>query len=185
MMQVIVPFTEGFEEIECLTVVDVLRRAGLSVTLASLDGDLVTGRSNIVVQADATLDAVADQPWDLVVLPGGLPNAFLLRDDARVQALAQRIKQQQGVVSAICAAPIALAAYGLLDGHRVTSYPGTEDAIAALAPEAIYCDEAVVEDGNLITSRGPGTAMAFALRLVEKLCGRTKADAVREELVSG
>ncbi|MDQ6951774.1 MAG: DJ-1/PfpI family protein [Mariprofundales bacterium] len=183
-MQVIIPFSEGFEEIECLTVVDVLRRAEVPVTLASLDGGAVTGRSNIVVQPDAALDAVIDQKWDLVVLPGGLPNAFILRDDVRVRALVQRIKQQQGLVSAICAAPIALAAYGVLGGCRVTSYPGTQGAIADLAPEAVYCDDVVVEDGFLITSRGPGTAMEFSLRLVTRLCGEEKSNAVRQELIS-
>ncbi len=183
-MQVIIPFSKGFEEIECLTVVDVLRRAEVSVTLASLDGEAVVGRSGITVVPDAALDAVLDQPWDMVALPGGLPNAFTLRDDSRVRTLVQRIQAEQGVVGAICAAPIALAAYGVVGTARVTSYPGTQDAIAELAPEAVYCHDTVVEDGSLITSRGPGTAMPFALRLVARLCGEERAEAVRQELVS-
>ncbi|MDX8409420.1 MAG: DJ-1/PfpI family protein [Mariprofundales bacterium] len=182
-MRVIVPFTAGFEEIECLTVVDVLRRAEVSVTLASLDGQPVVGRSNITVLADTALEAVLDQSWDMVVLPGGLPNAFILRDDSRVGALVQRIKAAHGVVGAICAAPIALAAYGVVGAARLTSYPGTQDAISELAPESVYCDDIVVEDGCLITSRGPGTAMAFALRLVARLCGEERAAMVRQELV--
>ncbi|RMH50366.1 MAG: DJ-1/PfpI family protein [Zetaproteobacteria bacterium] len=183
--RVLVPFTEGFEEIECLSVVDVLRRAGVSVTLASLDGRSVTGRSQVTVEADAALDDLLEEEWSMVVLPGGLPNAFILRDDARVRDLVRRTSAAGREVAAICAAPLALAAYGVVGDRRVTSYPGTGDALREAAPDAVYCDDAVVEDRHLITSRGPGTALAFALRLVARLCGEEKAREVREELVAG
>ncbi len=183
-MRVIVPFSEGFEEIECLTVVDVLRRADVEVCLAALEGEAVRGRSQVTVQADAALDEVIDQAWDMVVLPGGLPNAFTLRDDARVRRLVRRLAEAGNEVAAICAAPVALAAYGVIGGKRVTSYPGTDSEISKHEPQATYCDDAVVEDAHLVTSRGPGTAMAFALRLVARLCGEARAASVQQELLA-
>lgn len=183
-MRVIIPFAEGFEEIECLTVVDVLRRAEIEVCLAGLDNHIITGRSQVAVKADATLDEVIDQDWDMVVLPGGLPNAFTLRDDPRVKKLVQRLADAGNELAAICAAPVALAAYGVVGARRITSYPGCDSEIAQHAPQAVYCDDAVVEDIRLITSRGPGTAMAFALRLVARLCGEKLATAVKQELLA-
>ena len=184
-MRVIIPFAEGFEEIECLTVVDVLRRADVEVCLAALEGDAVCGRSQVTVRADALLDYVIEEAWDMVVLPGGLPNAFTLRDDARVQRLVRRLAEAGKEVAAICAAPVALAAYGVVGDKRITSYPGTDGEISKHAPQVTYCDDAVVEDAHLITSRGPGTAMAFALRLVARLCGEDRATGVKQELLAG
>jgi len=184
-MRVIVPIAEGFEEIECLSVVDVLRRADIEVCLAAVEGVTVTGRSQVTLQADATLNDVLGQSWDMVVLPGGLPNAFILRDDSRVQALVRKLANAGNEVAAICAAPVALAAYGVIGAKRVTSYPGTDSEMAKYAPQMLYCDDAVVEDTHLITSRGPGTAIAFALRLVARLCGESQATAVQKELLAG
>lgn len=182
--KVLVPYTEGFEEIEGIAVVDILRRAGVEVCLASLDGQPVTGRSGITVNPDAGLPAVMDGDWDMVVLPGGLPNARLLRDDANVKAVVTRLSRERKPVAAICAAPTALAAYGLLAGRRVTSHPGSEDEIREREPSAVYVDEAVVEDDGLVTSRGAGTAVAFALHLVARLCGKARADQVRDSIVA-
>jgi len=184
MMKVLIPFTEGVEEIELIAVIDVLRRADLSVCAASLDGQAVTGRSNITIQADADLGAVMHEDWDMVVLPGGLPNAFLLRDDDNVKAVVQRLRDERKSIAAICAAPMALAAYGITANKRVTSYPSCQDEMEQLQPSSVYVDEAVVEDDFLITSRGPGTAIAFALRLVEKLSGVEKAEAVQAAIVA-
>ncbi|MDX8414228.1 MAG: DJ-1/PfpI family protein [Mariprofundales bacterium] len=183
-MRVIIPFAEGFEEIETLTVVDVLRRAKVEVCLAGLDRRLISGRSQVTIEADAVLDEVIDQPWDMVVLPGGLPNAFTLRDDLRVKTLVTRLADAGNELAAICAAPVALAAYGVIGARRVTSYPGCNNDITQHEPQAVYCDDAVVEDIRLITSRGPGTAMAFALRLVARLCGEECAAAVQQELLA-
>ncbi|HXH64555.1 MAG TPA: DJ-1 family glyoxalase III [Mariprofundaceae bacterium] len=184
MARVLVPFTKGVEEIECIAVVDILRRAGVEVCLASLDGRPVTGRSAITIQPDAALADVMNDAWDMVVLPGGLPNAHLLRDDADVKAVVARMRKQRKSIAAICAAPTALAAYGMLEDRRVTSHPGTRDEIRAQAPSAVYVDEAVVEDDFLVTSRGAGTAVEFALRLVARLCGDAKATEVRRAIVA-
>ena len=184
MARVVVPFTKGVEEIECIAVVDILRRAGVEVCLASLDGRPVTGRSAITIQPDAPLAEVMNDAWDMVVLPGGLPNAHLLRDDVNVKAVVTRLRAERKSVAAICAAPTALAAYGMLEGRRVTSHPGTKDEVCAQAPSVVYMDEAVVEDDFLVTSRGAGTAIAFALRLVARLCGEDKANEVRTAIVA-
>lgn len=183
-VKVLVPFAEGVEEIECVAVVDILRRADVDVCLASLDGKPVQGRSGIVIQADAGLRDVMHQAWDMVVLPGGLPNAHLLRDDANVRAVVERLRDERKSIAAICAAPTALAAYGLTKGRRVTSYPACQTEMESLQPSSVYVDKAVVEDDFLITSRGPGTAVAFALRLVAKLCGEAKAEQIQKEIVA-
>jgi len=154
-------FAAGVEEIECLAVVDILRRAEIEVVLASLDGKPVTGRSNITIEADVALPDVMNEDWDMVVLPGGLPNAHLLRDDANVKALIERLHHERKLIAAICAAPTALAAYGITKGMRVTSYPSCQEEMETLQPSSVYVDDAVVEDDFLTTSRGAGTAVPF------------------------
>jgi len=184
MRKVIVPFTEGVEEIEFVTVVDILRRAGIEVTMASLNGKSVTGRSKIIIQADAALKDVIEDDWDMVVLPGGLPNAHLLRDDPNVKSLVENLRNQRKSIAAICAAPTALAAYGITEGRSITSYPAMKDEILQLTPSSSYCDDAVVEDDFLITSRGAGTAVEFALRLVTRLCDKEKSEEIRQSIIA-
>ena len=184
MSRVLVPFASGFEEIECMAVVDILRRAGVEVCLASLDGKAVTGRSAVTIEPDAALADAMGEIWDMVVLPGGMPNARLLRDDAHVRAVVERLHEEGKSVAAICAAPTALAAYGVTAGKRVTSYPSFRDEMEKLQPSSVYADDAVVEDDFLITSRGPGTAVSFALRLVGRLCGSDKAAEIRHSIVA-
>ena len=184
MKRVVVPFAEGVEEIEFVAVVDILRRAGIEVVMASLVDTTVKGRSNITITADAKLADIADEPWDMVVLPGGLPNAYLLRDDANVKRVVERLRGQRKSVAAICAAPAALAAYGITEGRNITSYPGMKEEIQKLSPSAIYSDDAVVEDDFLITSRGAGTAVEFALRLVAKLSGEEKSGEIRQSIIA-
>lgn len=184
MPRVLVPFAQGVEEIEFVSVVDILRRAGIDVVTVALDSAYVTGRSNMMIKADMNLDDVLDEDWDMMVLPGGLPNADLLRQDERVKSLVQRLHEQGKFLAAICAAPAALAAFGVVEGKRVTSYPAMKMAIQELAPTAIYVVDEVVEDGHLITSRGAGTAIAFALRLVAVLCGEKKSMEIRTAIVA-
>lgn len=184
MHKVLVPFTEGVEEIEFVAIVDILRRADIAVTTASLKGQSVQGRSNITIQADASLADVMHDAWDMIVLPGGLPNAHLLRDDANVKAVVERLRAERKSIAAICAAPTALAAYGITAGMNVTAYPACQADMEALQPSSVYMDDNVVEDDFLITSRGAGTAVEFSLRLVAKLCGETKADEIRASIIA-
>jgi len=184
MAKVLVPFTEGVEEIEFVAIIDILKRAGIEAVMASLDGQPVTGRSGITISPDANLADVINQNWDMVVLPGGLPNAYLLRDDPSVKSVVQRLRSERKSIAAICAAPTALAAFGITDNRRVTSYPGMKAEVEKLSPSSVYVDDAVVEDDFLITSRGAGTAVEFALRLVAKLCGEEKSTEVRHSIIA-
>ncbi len=160
----VILLAEGFEEIEALTVVDVLRRAGIAAEMMSVSGWTVTGSHGIQVHADTLWQEQGE--YDAVVLPGGLPGAENLRDDPRVLELVRRQWDSGRYVAAICAAPIALEAAGILKGRKITSYPGYEEALSG-----DYHTDPVVVDGKLITSRGPATALPFAYALVEALEG--------------
>lgn len=180
MASVLVPLAQGCEELEAVTVVDLLRRAGIEVITASLDAQPVRASRGMLLVADTTLDTALQQEFDMVVLPGGLPGADHLRDDPRVIDLVKKMAADDRYTAAICAAPRVLAHAGLLDGKRATSYPGALDIDAV--PDIDYQEVPVVTDGKVITSRGPGTAMDFALTLIETLAGRHKRDEVEAGL---
>jgi protein deglycase len=180
MQKICVPLANGFEEIEAVTLIDVLRRAGFTVTTCGLAGLQVRGAHDITVTADTTLDKALDGAWDLVVLPGGMPGATTLRDDARVGKLLERTAAAGGYVGAICAAPIALGRFGLVKGKKATSYPGFAGELTG----ADYREDRVVCDGKVLTSRGPGTAMEFALAITEVLAGRAKVDELKKQMLA-
>lgn len=180
MSRVLVLLAEGFEEIEAVTVVDLLRRAGIDVHTASLDGPRVTGSHGIVVLADEALDAVAADDFDMVVLPGGMPGATHLKNDPRVISLLRRYAAEGRYTAAICAAPSVLAHAGLLEERAATSFPGFLSADSA--PGIRLRDEPVVVDGKVVTSRGAGTAMEFGLALIELLAGSDVRQQVAERL---
>ncbi|MBK8164232.1 MAG: DJ-1/PfpI family protein [Gammaproteobacteria bacterium] len=180
MASVLVPLAQGCEELEAVTVIDLLRRAGIEVVTAGLDDGPVRASRGTRLLPDTTLDEAGRRDYDMIVLPGGLPGADHLRDDARVIALLQRMAAAGKYIAAICAAPKVLAAAGLLDGRRATAYPGTLDGLDV--PRLELLQEAVVRDGHVITSRGPGTALDFALQLIEILAGRETRDRVEAGL---
>lgn len=179
MKTALVLFAAGSEELEAITIVNILRRAGVAVTLAGLTDGALCGARGVTLQPDTRLDAVLHERFDMLVLPGGQPGTRNLRADARVLHLAQEMAQQGRYVAAICAAPSVLAAAGLLDGKRATCFPTCLDEFPAVK----LANAAIVEDGNLITSRGPGTAMDFALLLAERLVGKSKRDEAEAGLV--
>ena len=177
---VLVPLAQGCEELEAVTIIDLLRRAGISVTSAGLDAQPVKASRGTVLIPDTTLDQVQAQDFDMIVLPGGQPGADHLRDDPRIQRMLKQQVAADKFVAAICAAPRALAQAGLLDGKRVTSFPGSLEG--GPAENVHYLTDPVVIDGKLITSRGPGTAMDFALSLIELLLGKAARDKVEKPL---
>jgi protein deglycase len=176
MATALVLLAEGFEEIEAVTIIDVLRRGEVAVTTASLAGKHVKGSHDIVVEADTLFDHVSVDDFDALVLPGG-PAAKTLREDARSQATIRRAAEQGKLLAAVCAAPTALDAAGVLSGKRATAYPGSE------LPTAQRSEDRVVEDGNVITGRGPGTSMEFALKVVERLSGAAVAKETAQKLL--
>lgn len=182
MKRVLVPLAQGCEELEAVTLMDLLVRAGVEVVSASLDNErLITCSRGVVIQAQVSLDAVFTQSFDLVVLPGGLPGADYLEQDERILSLLRRVVDEGGLAAAICAAPKVLKRAGLLDGLQATSYPGVLDK--APAANMVYLNQSVVDAGAIITSRGPGTAIDFALHLIERLCGASVRQQVEQALV--
>ncbi len=181
MAKILVPLAEGCEEIEAVTVIDLLRRAALEVISAGLKPGPVRASRGVVLVPDAALDDVLNQSFDMVVLPGGQPGADNLQQDTRVRQLLQATHRQGGYTAAICAAPKVLADLGLLDGCQATAYPGVLQP--QKLPGVSVERSAVVRDGTVITSRGPGTAMDFALELIEVLAGRDKRAEVEAGLV--
>ncbi len=178
MKTVLVPLANGCEEIEAVTVIDILRRAGIEVTSAGLDTEPVRASRGTVLVPDTILDVALQRNYDMLVLPGGQPGTNNLKADPRILTLAKSMSQHDRYVAAICAAPSVLATAGILDGRRATSFPGALDGF----PHVRQQPEAVVEDGKIITSRGPGTAMDFALTLVERLAGRPRRQEVEVAL---
>ncbi|MBY0576623.1 MAG: DJ-1/PfpI family protein [Gallionellaceae bacterium] len=179
MKNVLVLLADGSEELEAVTIINILRRGGINVTAAGLHRGTLRGSRNIVLTPDTTLDEALAHDYDMVVLPGGQPGTENLKADARVLKLLQRMSGAGKQVAAICAAPSVLAAAGLLDGRRATCYPTCLDEF----PKVVLQMADVVEDGNLVTSRSPGTAMDFALTLLERLSGKAKRQEVEAGLV--
>ena len=181
MKTALILFSDGSEELEAVTIINILRRGGVTVTLAGLNAGALRGSRGVLLTPDTTLDEALTHNYDMVVVPGGQPGTNHLKADARVLQLVQLMYSQGKYIAAICAAPSVLAAAGLLDGKRATCYPGSLDAF----PQVKLQHDAVVEDGKIITSRGPGTAMDFALILAERLVGKAKRDEVEAGLVRG
>lgn len=177
MKKVGVLLAEGFEEVEALTVNDVMRRANLQCDLISMKDKYVKSSHNVVVEADKIFDESME--YDLIVFPGGLPGATNLRDDERVINFVKKQNEQGKLIGAICAAPIVLGKAGLTENKNITSYPGFEDELT----NCNYIEEAVVVDGNIITSRGPATTLAFAYKLLEELGYSKESQAIQSGML--
>ncbi len=174
MATVLVPLAQGCEELEAVTVIDLLRRAQITVVTAGLDDQPVRGSRGVRLIPDTTLKTALEQDYDMIVLPGGMPGADHLERDPRLRAALKAAAARGKFIAAICAAPKVLASAGLLADRRATAYPGVLDNLNV--PGLTRTGEAVTGDGAIITSRGPGTAMDFALTLIEKLAGRARRD---------
>lgn len=181
MNRVLIPLAHGCEELEAITVIDLLRRAGIDVITAGLDPGVVQCSHGTRLVPDRHLDEVMGEDFDMIVLPGGLPGSTNLDADDRIHQILARHKAEDRFAAAICAAPKVLANAGLLQGKSATAYPGVLQI--ADFPELDLLTVPVVVDGKTITSRGPGTAMDFALQLIECLEGKTRRDEVETALV--
>ncbi len=171
---IIILLADGFEEIEALTPLDMLRRADLNVKTVGISGYEATGAHGITVKCDATPDEIDLSKVDMAIFPGGMPGATNLDASSYTDKVISAIISRGGVLAAICAAPLVLGRRGLLAGKLATCYPGFEDELTG----ATVLDQGVVTDGNIVTARGMGVALEFAAELVSIVCGREKADAI-------
>jgi 4-methyl-5(b-hydroxyethyl)-thiazole monophosphate biosynthesis len=173
-----VPLADGFEEIEAMTLIDVLRRAGIQVDMVGVVGSVIRGAHGVRVMTDLKLSDVKAEMYDGIILPGGNPGYANLAKTARLLEIVRRLNEAGKLVGAICAAPSVLAKAGVLEERRATIYPGMERQIPYPRPER------VVIDGNIVTSQGPGTAMEFALKIVELLVGEAKSRTLARQLLA-
>jgi len=181
MADVLVPLAKGFEEIEAVTIIDVLRRAGIEVDVASVgDHAHVEGAHGMVLVSDADIKNVTTDVFDMVILPGGWGGTYALAEDEHVQRILKEMDAKGKLIGAICAAPYALNKAGVLKPN-FTCYPSAEEQIDQKGYQG---DKNIVEEGNVITSRGPGTAMCFALEIVKKLKGEETYAQVKAGLLA-
>ena len=180
MKQVCVFLADGFEEIEGLTVVDLLRRAGIEVTTVSITGQhMIHGAHGIDVQADKLFEDMNYEEQDMLVLPGGMPGTLNLGKHKGLEALLRKFYQKGKYIAAICAAPSVFGKYGFLEGRTATSYPGFEEALEG----ARVVQDAVAVSDFVITSRGMGTAIPFSLSLIEQLVGTEKSEEIGKSII--
>lgn len=182
MASVLLPIAEGFEELEAVALIDVMRRGGIEVRVVYLEdetsGALVTGANGITVQADMSIKNIISEDFDMMVLPGGWDGTYALAEHVRVIELVQEFKKNK-IIGAMCAAPFVLKKAGVL-GSDYTCYPGAKDEINHPGYRA---NAKVVTDGNVITSQGPGTAVCFGLVIVERLVGQESMQAVKDGML--
>lgn len=181
MKTVLVPLATGFEEIEAVNLIDVLRRAGIKVIVAAVKQNLeVQGANGIIIKADRLMQGLTSEDIDMILLPGGWGGTDILAEDEMVQNLLQEMDRKNKEIAAICAAPFALHSAGVLK-EKFTCYPSVEQKIRQ---EGYTKDQKVVEDGNVITSRGPGTAICLGLYIVKKYCGEEIYNDLRSGLLA-
>jgi 4-methyl-5(b-hydroxyethyl)-thiazole monophosphate biosynthesis len=179
MKTAIVLLAPGFEEIEAVTIIDLLRRADIEVTTASVTEKSVTGSHDITILADALIGACSQKEYDIVVLPGGLPGTTNLKESKSVIDLLQSQSEKNKLVGAICAAPTVFETAGLITGKKVTSHPSEKAAFV----NSDYKTDNIVLDGNIITSRAVGTAIEFSLFIIKLLISEEKANEIASKIL--
>jgi len=180
MPKVLVPLAEGFEEIEAITIIDILRRAGVDVIVAGLDQKIVEGSHGITVRADLRLDKVKVADVDMIALPGGMPGMKNLRQSTKVIQAIQQLQGADKFTAAICASPVVLKEAGITEGRTVTSHPSH----AKLMVRSNYTGKRIEVDEKLITGQAAGSAMEFAFKLVEVLMGKEKVEEVNRGVLA-
>jgi 4-methyl-5(b-hydroxyethyl)-thiazole monophosphate biosynthesis len=179
MAKVLLPLAKGFEEVEAVSLIDTMRRGGIEVVVAYLEDELVLGANGIILKGEVPIDEVRGDEFDMIVLPGGWDGTYALADDERVQKLLREFDEKEKFVGAICAAPYALNRAGVLK-DEYTCYPSVENEIQK---DGYRDDKKVVISDNVMTSRGPGTALCFGLEIIKKLQGEDNYKAVKEGML--
>ena len=181
MKRAVVILANGFEEIEALGVVDILRRSNIQTDIAGTEKSFVESSHGVKVISDKHLDEIDVDDYDAIILPGGSPGYINLKNNKKILDLIRLANEKGKLIAAICAAPTVLAHAGILKGKKATVYPGMEDQIKDAGAE--FLDELVVVDGNIVTSRGPSTALLFGWKLSEILAGKATADEVAKRML--
>lgn len=180
-MKALVLVANGTEEIEAVVTIDTLVRAKINVTVASVDaGEMIKCSRGVRIVADTNVSDVAGSEFNVIVMPGGLQGANTFKESAKVKEIVGQFFAEGKLVAAICAAPTAFVKWGMAKGKKVTSYPSFKEEFK---DHWTYLDERVVVDGDLITSRGPGTSFEFALAIIEKLKGKEAMETVRDSML--
>ena len=189
MKKVLLFLADGFEEVEAVTPIDFLRRAGIKVTTVGVNGETINGAHDIIIKADVSLDKLLkdkdnlSEVYDGLVFPGGMPGAENIAAESDILDLVDKFNHNGKVIAAICASPgVILAGTGVLDGRRATSYPGFE---AKFGSSTEASTERVVVDGNIVTSRGPGTAAEFSIELIRIFSDEGIADNIKNGTIQG
>ena len=172
--KILVPLAPGFEEIETITIVDILRRSGANVVIAGIQPGMLEGSKGIIIKPDCLLGNVEKEKFDLIILPGGLSGTNHLKKNSQVLEIIKLMNERKKIIGAICAAPAVLQCAGILNGRKVTSHPSVKEQLTNVQ----YLEDRVVVDDNIITSRSPGTAMEFAMKLVEVLFGPNRVNTI-------
>jgi 4-methyl-5(b-hydroxyethyl)-thiazole monophosphate biosynthesis len=181
MKKIMLLLAEGFEEVEALTTADYLRRKNIVVDMVSItNNNQVKGAHGIIVIADKNMEEIDDiNAYDGLIIPGGLPGATNLRDNDSVIKIVKDFNKEGKLIGAICAGPIVLQRAGIINGIKVTSYPGFDEELK----DGLYEEELVVQDRNIITARGPAVAVYFAIRILEHLIGKDKAEELKKDIL--
>ncbi len=183
MANILLPLAKGFEEVEAVSLIDVLRRGGIDVNIAHLDGEmeseLVLGANGITIKADTSIANVKAEDFDMILLPGGWDGTYALAANQTVQNLLKTFHTQKKMIGSICAAAYALKTAGVLP-NNYTCYPGAKEEVNH---EGYRDDMAVVIEGNIMTSRGPGTALCFGLEIVKHFSGVETYQAIKEGML--
>lgn len=180
MAKILVPLAQGFEEIEAISIIDVCRRAGIEVIVAGVNAISVKGANEITVNADVLLENVKNDTFNMIVLPGGFDGTTVLSENETIQSMLKEQYDNNELVGAICAAPIALHKAGVLN-ENYTCYPSCESSIR---DNGYSTNSAVVKDGNVMTSRGPGTAICFGLEIVKELVNNETYEGLKSGLLA-
>lgn len=175
MKKILVPLAQGLEEVEAITIVDILRRGGAQVVTAGLDSKTILGSHKITIYADELLETVKNNEFDGIILPGGMPGSLHLKNDERVISLIKKLHQKEKLVAAICAAPMVLYQAGVLENKSFTIHPATRNEVPLNSQPT-----QIIEDGNIVTGQASGAATIFSLTLVKKLFGQEKMNEVNK-----
>jgi 4-methyl-5(b-hydroxyethyl)-thiazole monophosphate biosynthesis len=179
LINALVFLAQGFEEIETVTIIDVLRRGGIEVKVVSLKDEIVEGAHSVKIVSDTIIDHIELSNFDAIIIPGGNPGFINLRNDSRVIELIKRAYISNKLIAAICAGPAVLSDAGILKNKYCTIYPGMEEELEK--GQGKVKKELVVVDKNIITSQGPATALLFAIKIVEKILGKEVAGSIRKK----